>query len=239
MRRCCCSSTSTGRCCCGRAPSTRRRCARRWRRSTAPRRASAVSAAGRTDTAIARDLAALGGRQPAAFRRGPRRVHGGLRRGVRAALPGRRCASGWRPGWPSCSTRSRARGEVRRSLVTGNYEAGRPAQARARRDRPALRARPGRLRVGRRASRRAASHRARARRRLSARAHDRDRRHAAGHRLRARRRPARARGGDRPLRGEELTGADAVAADGFELAGLLERELERCAALASARGACR
>ncbi len=62
-----------------------------------------VAAAGRTDTAIARDLAALGGVGPERFDAGLEALHGRLRRRPSRAAARARCASASRPGWRSCS----------------------------------------------------------------------------------------------------------------------------------------
>ena len=154
-----------------------------------------VHAAGRTDTAIARDLAALGGVDAEAFEAGLEQF-----RELTAALFAQRCppslADRVAPGMGELLEALAARGDVRCSLVTGNYEAiarlkleragigqhfplgqgGFGSDAESRDELPPI---------------------ARARGRLSARAHDRRRRHPARCRLRAGGRPARAGGRDR------------------------------------------
>jgi phosphoglycolate phosphatase-like HAD superfamily hydrolase len=80
-----------------------------------------VHAAGRTDTAIARDLAALGGVDAEAFEAGLEQF-----RELTAALFAQRCppslADRVAPGMGELLEALAARGDVRCSLVTGNYE---------------------------------------------------------------------------------------------------------------------
>ncbi len=81
-----------------------------------------VPAAGRTDTAIARDLAALAGVGPAAFDEGL-----GQFMATCAELYAQRCPASLQehlaPGMRELLEQLRARGDVLFSLVTGNYEA--------------------------------------------------------------------------------------------------------------------
>jgi phosphoglycolate phosphatase-like HAD superfamily hydrolase len=84
--------------------------------------AQRVPAAGRTDTAIARDLAALAGVGPEAFDDGLERFKASC-----SELYAQRCPASLRehlaPGIPELLEQLRERGDIRFSLVTGNYEA--------------------------------------------------------------------------------------------------------------------
>ena len=176
-----------------------------------------VEAAGRTDGAIARDLLLAAGLAPAAIDARADDVH---RRGCALydeLCPADLSRAAWRPGVAGrCSPRWRRGPDAFRfSLVTGNFERDRAAQARAGGDRRLVPGGPGGFGSDAEDRERAAADRPRARRRLAARAHGRHRRHAARHRLRAGRRPARHRGRDRARsRVEALADADAVADGG-------------------------
>jgi phosphoglycolate phosphatase-like HAD superfamily hydrolase len=192
-----------------------------------------IAAAGRTDTAIARELAALGGVGAERFEAGLARLQA-----LCAELFERRCppslADRVAPGMRELLAALAARGDVRLSLVTGNYEPiARLKLARAGIGRHFA---PGQGAFGSDAESRdelPAIARARAG------AHPRERTIVIGDtpldiacaradRLRV---LAVATG---PHPASDLGGADAVAADGWELGALLDAELAL-----SARAACR
>jgi phosphoglycolate phosphatase-like HAD superfamily hydrolase len=183
-----------------------------------------VSAAGRTDTAIARDLAALDGVGTARFDAGLEEFKAACAEAFAA-----RCPSSLRgtlaPGMAELLSSLTGRDGVRRSLVTGNYE----SVARLKLERAGI-----------------GHHFALGQGGFGSDAEHRDElppiaRHRAGDYSRASTivigdtpldiACARADGlrvlavATGPYPASELTGADAVAADGWELAQLLEREL--------------
>jgi len=185
-----------------------------------------VSAAGRTDTAIARDLALLGGVSP-------QRFDAGLAEFTAACAQAfaRRCPASLgelvAPGMVELLDALGAQRQVRCSLVTGNYE----AVARLKLERAGI---GGHFEPGQGGFGSDSEHRD-------------DLPPIARERAGGQPRERTLVIGDTPLdiacaradglrviavatgiyAAPELAGADAVAADGFELAGLLERELER------------